>query len=149
MRAGELSFLLLIYAHVHVFSLLNRKNIPYLTTEQIPNDDPGMWELIARYSDNLSAGFPSAAEGYEDDPLNLHELVVRNPAATFFYRVRGDALRHECVRDGAILVVDRSVTPSHGKLIVAEQDGDFVVIRFQRDLPVIVCGVVVAALIRF
>jgi 4-hydroxy-4-methyl-2-oxoglutarate aldolase len=51
----------------------------------------------------LSAGFPSAAEGYEDEPLNLHDWLVQNPAATFFYRVRGDELRDEFVRDGAIL----------------------------------------------
>jgi hypothetical protein len=52
---------------------------------------------------DINAGFPSAAEGYEDQPLDLHEYLVRNPAATFFYRVQGDCLRHEYLRDGSNL----------------------------------------------
>ena len=97
----------------------------------------------------ISAGFPSAAEGYEDQPLNLHDWIVHNPAATFFYRVRGDALRHEYLRDGSILVVDRSVTPTCGKLVLIEDEGDFVVCRFRPNHPQTVCGVVIAAVTRF
>lgn len=69
---------------------------------------------------HINAGFPSAAEGYEDQPLNLHDLCVQNPAATFFYRVVGDELIDEHLCDGALLVVDRSVRPAPGKLVVAE-----------------------------
>lgn len=95
----------------------------------------------------INAGFPSAAEGYEDIPLNLHDLVVQNPAATFFYRVNGDHLRHEYVRDGSLLVVDRSRTPIPGKLVLIEDEGQFIVCRFGRQ-PVVV-GVVVAVVTRF
>ena len=105
--------------------------------------------MLTRFSDSLSAGFPSPAEGYEDEPLNLHTFVVRNPAATFFYRVKGDVLRHEHIRDGSILVVDRSVRPVGGKLVVAELDGAFVVVRFRVPPPPVVCGVVIACLVRF
>jgi DNA polymerase V len=101
------------------------------------------------FSDNLSAGFPSAAEGYEDEPLNLHEWIVRNPAATFFYRVRGDdLLEREHVRNGSVLVVDRSILPSVGRLIVAEAGGEFVVVPFRSGTPLIVVGVVVAVVTR-
>ena len=104
---------------------------------------------VILYSDNLSAGFPSAAEGYEDEPLNLHNWLVLNPAATFFYRIRGDELRAEHVRDGSILVVDRSLHPRLGRLVIIEEAGAFVVCRFQADRPMLVCGVVVAAVTRF
>lgn len=57
---------------------------------------------------DINAGFPSAAEGYEDQPLDLYELIP-NPAATFFFRVKGDDLRHEHLRDGSYLIVDRSI----------------------------------------
>lgn len=98
---------------------------------------------------DISAGFPSAAEGYEEEPLNLHAWLVHNPAATFFYRVRGDALRAEYLRNGSILVVDRSITPTPGKLVLIEDEGGFVVCRFRSNHPQTVCGVVIAAVTRF
>ncbi len=100
-------------------------------------------------TENISAGFPSAAEGYEDEPLDLHGYLVRNPPATFFYRVRGDELRDEYIRDGAILVVDRSVTPLAGRLVVTEEQGHFTVTRFRNDRMRVVVGVVMAAVTRF
>lgn len=103
---------------------------------------------LPRYIDSLSAGFPSAAEGYEDEPLNLHDWIVRHPAATFFYRVRGDQLIHEHIRDGSVLVVDRAVVPCRGRLAVVERDGAFAVIRITAIAPVCVCGVVVAIVTR-
>ena len=102
-----------------------------------------------RFADCLSAGFPSAAEGYEDDPLNLHDWLVAHPAATFFYRVTGDCLRDEYIRDGSILVVDRSLVPSRGRLVVTEEGGQFVVRRYLCDTGAVVCGVVVAVVTRF
>ena len=104
--------------------------------------------LLAAFSDSVSAGFPSAAEGYEDEPLNLHDWLVRNPAATFFYRVNGDALCDEHIRHGSVLVVDRSIRPTRGRLVVAEDHGQFIVIRFRPEQEGIVCGVVVASVMR-
>jgi DNA polymerase V len=85
----------------------------------------------------------------EDANLDLHSLLVRHPAATFFYRVKGDSLRTECIPDRSILVVDRSVTPTPGCLIVAEDGGAFVVNRFLPNVPMVLCGVVVAMVVRF
>lgn len=95
----------------------------------------------------IAAGFPSPAEGYEDAGLNVHDYVVQNPAATFFWRVRGDALTSEGILDGSVLVVDRSVDPKPGKLAVVEADGEFVVERIQRQDRAV--GVVVACVTRF
>ena len=97
----------------------------------------------------ISAGFPSAAEGMEDAHLDLHSLLVRHPAATFFYRIIGDSLRDECIPDSSILVVDRSVTPTPGCLVVAEAGGEFVVNHFVPNVPIVLCGVVVAMVVRF
>lgn len=96
----------------------------------------------------LSAGFPSAAEGYEDEPLNLHDWIVRHPAATFFFRVAGDDLRHEHILAGSVLVIDRSIRPVAGKLVLTEQAGAFVVARFSPNVPIILCGVVIAIVTR-
>lgn len=97
---------------------------------------------------NISCGYPSAAEGFEDEPLNLHEWIVVHPAATFFYRVRGDVLKSEYIHDGALLVVDRSRTPARGNLVVTEEHGEFVVRRFIVGTFLVV-GVVTHAILRF
>ena len=85
--------------------------------------------LVLRRFGPIAAGFPSPAQGYEDEPLDLNALLIRHPAATYFYRVRGDALIHEGIRDGSILVVDRSVTPRAGSLVVADFNGERDVLR--------------------
>jgi DNA polymerase V len=97
----------------------------------------------------ISAGFPSAAEGMEDSSLDLHALLVRHPAATFFYRIRGHGLKDQGIPDRSILVVDRSVNPTPGCLVLAETGGAFVVNRFVPDVPIALCGVVVAMVVRF
>ncbi|MFW6336750.1 MAG: LexA family protein [Phycisphaeraceae bacterium] len=110
---------------------------------------------------SVAAGFPSPAQGYEDEPLDLHQLLVKRPAATFFFRARGGELRREGIRDGSILVVDRSLTPSPGQLVVADRDGQRVVCRFgegradrggstqEDEDSFVVWGVVTAAVVRF
>lgn len=96
----------------------------------------------------VGAGFPKASEGYEDHPIDLQDLLVTQPAATFFFRVVGDALRSEGVPGGAVLVVNRSLSPSPGRLVVMEQDGEFVVRRYARAESAVVCGVVTASIVR-
>jgi len=98
----------------------------------------------------IPAGFPSPAQGYEDEPLDLHELLVPRPAATFFYRVRGSDLEREGVPHNAILVVDRSVNPKAGQLVVADRDGERLVIRLPRSAEgLVVWGAVTAAVVRY
>lgn len=99
----------------------------------------------------INCGFPSPAQGYEDEPLDLHALLVRRPAATFFYRIEGDELICEGIRDGSILVVDRSVTPRNDRLVVADCDGERIVTRwtYHNAERLQVWGVVTAAILRF
>lgn len=73
----------------------------------------------------LSAGFPSPAEDHVDANLSLDDLCVQHPAATFFLRVRGDSMRDLGIFDGDIVVVDRSITPRVGMVVVALVDGAF------------------------
>lgn len=99
---------------------------------------------------SIPAGFPSPAQGYEDDPLDLHELLVPRPAATFFYRVQGSDLERDGLPHDAILVVDRSVKPRPGQLVVADRDGERVVIRLPRSAEgLVVWGTVTAAVVRY
>ncbi len=79
-----------------------------------------------------SAGFPSPADDHLQLPLDLNELLIKNHPATFFLRVKGTAMEASGIHDGDILIVDRSVTASNGKVVVAAVDGDLVVRHFQK-----------------
>ena len=76
---------------------------------------------------SVVAGFPSPAEQYLEPPLDLNELLVKRPAATFFVRVKGDSMIGAGIRDKDLLVVDRSLTPASGDIIIAAVDGEFTV----------------------
>ena len=71
----------------------------------------------------ISAGFPSPADDYIDRALDLNELLVTNPPATFFVRVDGPSLIEDGVFPGDILSVDRSLQPVHGDKVVAVVNG--------------------------
>jgi DNA polymerase V len=81
----------------------------------------------AKVSGSVVAGFPSPAEQYLEPPLDLNELLVRRPAATYFVRVQGDSMVGAGISDGDLLVVDRSLRPADGDVIIASVDGDFTV----------------------
>lgn len=80
----------------------------------------------------VSAGFPSPAADYEDRRLDINEYLVRNPVSTFFFAVEGDSMEGAEIFDGDILVVDKSVRPRHGHIVVAFVDGQRLVKRLFR-----------------
>ena len=79
-------------------------------------------------------GFPSPAEQYVDAPLNLHELLVKKPAATYFVRAAGDSMIGAGISPGDILVVDRSLDAFDGAIVIACIDNEFTV-KYFRHLP--------------
>ena len=81
------------------------------------------------YESGVQAGFPSPADDYLDRQLDLHELLVEHPEATFFVRVEGDSMAGAGMGSGDILIVDRSLKASHGKIVVALLNGEFTVKR--------------------
>lgn len=81
----------------------------------------------------VSAGFPSPAADYADKRLDINEYLVRNPVSTFFFSVEGDSMQGAEIFDGDILVVDKSIRPRHGQIVVAFVDGERLVKRlYQR-----------------
>ena len=87
---------------------------------------------IPLVSAKVEAGFPSPADDHLERSLDLNEHLVKNPAATFFVRVKGDSMRDAGISSGDILVVDRSVSPEDGQVVVAMLDGDFTVKRLRK-----------------
>jgi DNA polymerase V len=83
------------------------------------------------YSSRIAAGFPSPADDHLDDTLDLNEHLVQHPAATFFVRVQGDSMTGAGIYPGDLLVIDRSLTPKSGAIVVAVVNGELTVKRLQ------------------
>ena len=86
------------------------------------------------YNEQIQAGFPSPAEDSPFEVLDLAEYLIPNPASTFLVRVTGDSMRDAGIFPGDVLIVDRSVEPSNGDVVVAAVDGDFTVKRLFQTL---------------
>lgn len=91
------------------------------------------------YECPIPAGFPSPAEDYMGDKLDLNDLLIKKPAATFFVRVEGDSMTGAHINHNDILVVDRSLTPKHGDIVIAEVDGELMVKRLHLKGRVMLC----------
>ena len=82
--------------------------------------------------ERVAAGFPSPADDYVDVGIDLNEQLIRHPTSTFFLRVSGDSMTGAGIHDGDLLVVDRSLDPRPGRVVVAVLDGGFTLKRLVR-----------------
>ena len=82
---------------------------------------------IPLFLERVSAGFPSPAQDYIEQTLDLNELCIQHPAATFFVRVEGESMCEAGIYPGDILVVDRSIQAEHGDIVIAGLRGEFTV----------------------
>lgn len=113
-------------------STMEKTHTPYTlphSLELLPLYLPELLELPISQS-YVAAGFPSPAEDYLEDKINLQKVLIRNPTATYLVRVRGESMRDARLHDGDILVVDRSLKPRDGHIIIGVVDGEFTVKRF-------------------
>jgi DNA polymerase V len=76
-----------------------------------------------------AAGFPSPADDYIEQNLDLNEFLIKHPSATFFVRVAGESMIGAGINDGDILIVDRALDARDGSIIIAVLDGEFTVKR--------------------
>lgn len=82
---------------------------------------------IPLFGTKVSAGFPSPAADHVESRLSADDFLVKNPTATYFVRVNGDSMIDAGIFNKDVLVVDRSLEPSIGNIILAEVDGEFTV----------------------
>jgi len=75
--------------------------------------------------DCVRAGFPSPAEDFQVERLDLTSILVSHPQATFFLRLRGDSMHDAGLFDGDLLVVNRALKPVNGDVVIAVVDGEF------------------------
>jgi len=84
------------------------------------------------YGSKVSAGFPSPADDYIEKQLDLNEHLIKHPSATFFVRVSGNSMIGAGIHENDILVVDKSITPVTGKIVVVAMDGQLTVKRLNK-----------------
>jgi len=83
------------------------------------------------FLERVACGFPSPAQDYVEDRIDLNKLVVTHPNATYFVKVSGDSMIGVGIGEGDLLVVDRALTAGHGNIVVAAVDGEFTVKELQ------------------
>ncbi len=83
------------------------------------------------FSSRPQAGFPAPGDDHIENVLDINDLVVKNPASTFFVRVEGDSMIGTGIFSGDVLVVDRSITPRDGSIVIAAVFGEMVVKRLK------------------
>lgn len=126
--------------------------------------------LLPLFGHSIPAGFPSPAADYIESSIDMNELLVRDPMATFYLRVKGDSMRDAGIHDGSVVVVEAGLTARSGDIVVAELDGGFTLKRLVKtrglyelhpanpDYPVIriseggelrIFGVVTATVLQF
>jgi len=84
------------------------------------------------YATRPAAGFPAPGDDLVEQPLDLNDLMIDNETATFFVRVTGDSMEGLHIFDGDVLVVDRSLTPDSGSVVVAAVYGELVVKQLKK-----------------
>ena len=84
------------------------------------------------FTGKVAAGFPSPADDYVEKNLDLNELLVQKPAATFFVRAQGESMLGAGIHPNDILVVDRSLEAVPGKVVICAINGELTVKRLER-----------------
>ncbi|MBL3557612.1 MULTISPECIES: translesion error-prone DNA polymerase V autoproteolytic subunit [Marinobacter] len=100
----------------------------------------GNYEPLSRlkiplFLERLSAGFPSPAEDYVEKTIDLNELCIQHPAATFFVRVQGESMIEGGIFPNDVLVVDRSLRAKHGDIVIASLESEMTVKELHLDPP--------------
>ncbi|MCF0205844.1 MAG: translesion error-prone DNA polymerase V autoproteolytic subunit [Bacteroidales bacterium] len=84
-------------------------------------------------SDGIHAGFPSPAQNYMNETIDLNRELIRHRETTFYARVEGDSMKDAGIGDGDIVIIDKSLTAKNGDFVAAYIDGEFALKQFQKD----------------
>ncbi len=120
---------------------------------------------IKLFSSQVSAGFPSPADDYIEQGLNLDELLIKHPSATYLVRASGNSMIGAGIFDGDILIIDRALTATTGDIVIASIEGEFTckylniekqelrpanprfpVIKLHNDIDLLIEGVVISSI---
>ena len=95
------------------------------------NENP-VKQLIPIFTSRVQAGFPSPADDHLEDTLDLNTHLIHHKEATFFVKAQGESMIGAGIHQGDILIVDKSLSPKSGKIVIAVVDGEFTVKRLHK-----------------
>jgi len=84
---------------------------------------------IPLLNDSVSAGFPSPADDYTEENIDLNEHLISNPFSSFFLRVKGESMINAGIKDKDLIIVDKSLIARPGDIVIAMIDGEFTIKR--------------------
>jgi len=87
---------------------------------------------IPLLTDSVSAGFPSPADDYTEENIDLNEYLISNPFSTFFLRVKGDSMINAGIKDKDLIIVDKSLIAKPGNIVIAMLAGEFTIKRLSK-----------------
>ena len=87
---------------------------------------------IPLFMSRVQAGFPSPADDYIEQGLDLNDYLIKRPTATFFMKVAGDSMKDAGINNDDILIVDRSLAATHNSIVVAVVNSEYTVKRLQK-----------------
>ena len=102
--------------------------VQQLTFYAVESESPLQYKFIG----DVKAGFPSPAGDFMNESIDLNKYVTLHPAATFYARANGMSMEGD-INDGDLLVIDKSITASDGKIAICYIDGEFTVKRIKTD----------------
>lgn len=92
---------------------------------------PGRELALPLFADRVICGFPSPAQDYVERRIDLNDLMIRHPSATYFVKAAGDSMCDAGIDEGDLLVVDSALKAQHGDIVIAAVSGEFTVKRLQ------------------
>lgn len=114
-------------AEQRLHELLARAGLTLLRPADLPES-----LRLPLFGHKIMAGFPSPADDYVEDRIDLNQHLIRHKEATFFLRVKGESMLGAGIHDGDLLIVDRALDPTDGKIVIAVLDGELTVKRLER-----------------
>tara|TARA_B100001564_G_C20186618_1_gene466469 strand:- start:59 stop:490 length:432 start_codon:yes stop_codon:yes gene_type:complete len=106
---------------------MKKKKITFLQPSKV--NSLGQWLA----EEGISAGFPSPANDFKEIRISLDKELVKNEDATFYARVSGDSMIGAGLDDGDLIVIDKSLNPENGKIVVCLVEGEFTVKRIKKE----------------
>lgn len=101
--------------------------------ENIFSYKSGHLPTLPLYMQPVKAGFPSPADDFLDNKLDLNEFLIQHPASTFFLRVSSSSMRNAGIYIGDVLIVDRSLEPANNAIVVVALDGELLIKRIKHE----------------
>ncbi|HPR31456.1 MAG TPA: translesion error-prone DNA polymerase V autoproteolytic subunit [Prolixibacteraceae bacterium] len=108
------------------------RNLPPSKELEIFRPDVSTRIELPLYQTGISAGFPSPADDYIEDRIDLNTELIKNPSSTFFGKVNGDSMIDAGIGNGDLIVIDKSIEPRNNSIVVCIIDGEFTVKRFRK-----------------